>query len=686
MALIVFVMALTEAGAKALALIAQERRMQEAADSGDMSTNDLCRWLSDAVRDNRPSGSWCYYVDFIGDGESGVVQYCCDGSGTMQCPYTITQSNGKIAVSLDMSKSVQVYQTTNYIPVGEDNGYGALEAAELYTKSGEIPLCERTITKAERDDMPAGDFAGKGKSFPIKKPGDVKAAVQSIGRAGASNHPPGKLKGNIKKIAKKKGFPLPKSLQDDAETTEAARVAEAGKRHNKTDQALIQTIHDHSVALGADPTVAPTANDNNVDEASKGAQAMHDKATTQTAHDAAVKMGATCPDDCEYGDDADDDDTDADESAVLELVGDVIPLREGAVGQDGTAYLKLISPGWGSCGFYPPDVLERDGPKVFTAGTKNFWDHQTAAEEAARPEGSLRDLASVLTEDAHYESNGPAGAGLYAKANVFEQFRQPVDSLAKHIGMSIRASGKAKEGKAPDGKSGKIIEQLTHGLSVDYVTTPGAGGQILQLFEAARGRVAPTTTNLQENDMDAAELRKLQESVTAVQAENRKLRERQALTDAGGAVAEYFRTVQVSEAIRVRITDRVLAGTIPVTEAGDLDRAKVKTFAEAQLTEELAFLGRLNPQMVVGMGPKVAAGQLTEAQRAEQKERAKTQKKALKESNRRFASLMGFGENLSKRGRKILTEGRSAFDVNYNSRNRGALVTSGGGSLPGLEA
>src|SRR5207245_1127898 len=76
-------------------------------------------------------------------------------------------------------------------------------------------------------------------------------------------------------------------------------------------------------------------------------------------------------------------------------------------------------------------------------------------------------------------------------------FREHVDSLAKHIGMSIRAAGRAKEGKA-DGRSGPIIEQLTRGISVDYVTTPGAGGKILQLFEAARGRQSNTEG---ENDM-----------------------------------------------------------------------------------------------------------------------------------------------------------------------------------------
>ena len=47
-------------------LVAQ--KLQEAADSGDVSHNDLSKWLSDACTE-----IGAYFVDFIGDGESGDV-------------------------------------------------------------------------------------------------------------------------------------------------------------------------------------------------------------------------------------------------------------------------------------------------------------------------------------------------------------------------------------------------------------------------------------------------------------------------------------------------------------------------------------------------------------------------------------------------------------------------------------
>lgn len=57
----------------------------------------------------------------------------------------------------------------------------------------------------DRDKLPAKDFAGRDRSFPIVTPGDVSDAVSSIGRAGSSNYSSDKLKRNIIRIARRKG-------------------------------------------------------------------------------------------------------------------------------------------------------------------------------------------------------------------------------------------------------------------------------------------------------------------------------------------------------------------------------------------------------------------------------------------------------------------------------------------------
>jgi hypothetical protein len=368
--------------------------------------------LQDAVHDAVGEGNYGHYVDHDGDGESGNVVYSCNGE-MCSAPYTLGQVNGKLHASVDHESHVKVTPQVTYHPKAEDDDhYTAMEEAGLY-QPGTARFIERFISKGERDKADPGDFAGKGKSFPILKPGDVSAAVHAMGRAGSKNYGMSGLKSRIMAIAKKKGWTshLPKSWQDGGED----------------DKECMDSV-----------------------------------------------------------------------SRETELIGDTVPLlgavvwklKEGAVGQDGSAYLKLIGPGRGTSGYYPAEVLERDGPKVFPKGTKNFWNHQTDAEEAARPEGDLRDLASVLTEDAHYEPAGPAGAGLYARAKVFEQFRQPVDDLAKHIGMSIRAHGKAQEGKAPDGKTGPIIQALSRGISVDYVTTPARADRFCS-YSRRRGAAQP---------------------------------------------------------------------------------------------------------------------------------------------------------------------------------------------------
>lgn len=535
-------------------------KLQEQATG--LANSDVCRWLSDACND-----AGCWYVDHIGDNESGDLVYCCSGD-MKQAPYEIRTVNGKVTASIDTDAAIDVLPRTTYEPeADEDDHYASMEAQRLYSK-GSAKFIERFISKAERDAADGSSFAGKGKSYPILKPGDVSAAVHAMGRAGSDNVGTSTLKKNIIRIAKAKGWGkyLPKSWQGD--------------------------------------------------------------------------------------------DAPASEAAVIEITGEFVALKEGAVGQDGTAYLKLIAPGWGSSGYYSKEMLSRDGAKAFPKGTKNFWDHATDAEESQRPEGSLRNLASVLTEDAHYEHNGPAGAGLYAKARVFEDFRQPIDQMAKDIGMSIRADGTALKGEA-EGRSGPIIEKLHRGISVDYVTTPGAGGQILQLFEAARSR-----NSQGEDTMTDEEKRQLREA----QSEIRKLRERQALNDASPAISEYFTTVRVGEAIQSRVRGRVLAGVIPIIkESGDLDKVALVKMVEAETKEEVAYISQLTGgRFVEGMGT-TAPAQLTEAQRAEIVESDKA------EANE-FAGLFGFSNK--GKGRKIMREGRAAFDPTYNA-GRKDNVTSG---------
>ena len=171
-----------------------------------------------------------------------------------------------------------------------------------------------------------------------------------------------------------------------------------------------------------------------------------------------------------------------------DIESDIVPLEEKAVKEDGSSLIKIISPGWGASGYYSADMLKRDAG-VYKAGTHMYWDHPTKTEAKERPERSLRDLAGELTEDGKYMEDGPTGPGVYAPAKVFDTYKPAVEELAPHIGTSHRATGTKKYGEA-EGKKGSIIERLTSAASVDFVTQPGRGGEIVQLFEAAREKAA----------------------------------------------------------------------------------------------------------------------------------------------------------------------------------------------------
>ncbi len=235
-----------------------------------------------------------------------------------------------------------------------------------------------------------------------------------------------------------------------------------------------------------------------------------------------------------------EDDPATEAATATELTGDLVPLLEKAIGKGDRIALKVIQPGWGSSGYYSREVLERDGPLAFPAATKMYADHPTTLEDAQRPERSIRDLWAETITPATFR-DGPAGPGLYAEAKVLGP-KDAIETLAPHIGVSIRASGKAKKGEA-EGRKGPIIETITAGHSIDFVTVPGAGGQVLQLFESARGipsEPAKPNKKVQEGtvEVDERAYQLLKESNAQMTDELARLKEGQLLTVAKAHVHE----------------------------------------------------------------------------------------------------------------------------------------------------
>ena len=314
--------------------------------------------------------------------------------------------------------------------------------------------------------------------------------------------------------------------------------------------------------------------------------------------------------------------------------------------------IKLISPGRGSSGYYPPETLKKAAEnKVFAAGTQMFWNHATDAEESARPEGDLNHLAAVTTSDAQWMESGKDGPGLYARAKVFSDYADKVKEKGPHIGLSIRAGGmRDNEAQGPDGKKG-VITQLKNAASVDFVTKAGRDGRIFT--ESAKTQIE------QGGSMDKAEINTLiQEAVKAALApalaETTRLREHLALTKAPALIMEALGDIRLPDAAKKRIVGR-LEGSAPLNEAGQIDKVKLTAMVEAEAKLEADFLRDLGyGQNIPAMGQR-----MTEADRtAEPAARAKENADALANLTDLFVGPKVAGNELRESARAAFEKGR----------------------------
>ena len=148
---------------------------------------------------------------------------------------------------------------------------------------------------------------------------------------------------------------------------------------------------------------------------------------------------------------------------------------------------KLIAADtWGSTAYYPAEVLERDGARVFTAGLQMFQNHATDDEEWSRPEGVVENLVGKLESDALYEADNADGPGLYADVSFYPSYVDRINEIGKDIGLSVRASGLTEDGEMA-GRYGPVLVGLLSAKSVDVVTRAGAGGKLVNILESDTG-------------------------------------------------------------------------------------------------------------------------------------------------------------------------------------------------------
>jgi hypothetical protein len=157
----------------------------------------------------------------------------------------------------------------------------------------------------------------------------------------------------------------------------------------------------------------------------------------------------------------------------------------------------LITPGRGSSGVYTEDMLREYGPQAFKKGTHSYVDHPRNEEDVRSP----KNLIGVLAEDARYEE----GVGLVAELSIMPHWKEFVEAVAPHTGLSIYAMGEGNYND--DGEV--VVESLVPHVqnSVDLVSYPGRPGSKLadKLYEAAISMV--------EYDKDKKKKKKLYEEL-----------------------------------------------------------------------------------------------------------------------------------------------------------------------------
>ena len=151
----------------------------------------------------------------------------------------------------------------------------------------------------------------------------------------------------------------------------------------------------------------------------------------------------------------------------------------------------LITPGKGSSGVYTEEMLKEYGPEAFKKGTHSYVDHPRDESDIRSP----KNLIGVLAEDARYED----GVGLVAELSIMPHWKEFVEAVAPHTGLSIYAMG---EGNYND--SGEVVVEnlVPHTQnSVDLVSYPGRAGSKLadKLYEAAVSMLK--TVELAERDL-----------------------------------------------------------------------------------------------------------------------------------------------------------------------------------------
>lgn len=164
--------------------------------------------------------------------------------------------------------------------------------------------------------------------------------------------------------------------------------------------------------------------------------------------------------------------------------------------------VTLITEGQGSSGYYSKELLEEFGPLTFNENRPMFANHPTEEEfENGRDVTKL--MARTIEAARLVEEDGVAK--LKSKIKVRPEWQDFVEEYKDVIGLSIFASGEAREGEI-NGNKTMIVESFDYSdpyRSIDFVVAAGRGGKVDRMVESAQ-KVMEMTANDKREALQAA--------------------------------------------------------------------------------------------------------------------------------------------------------------------------------------
>ena len=224
----------------------------------------------------------------------------------------------------------------------------------------------------------------------------------------------------------------------------------------------------------------------------------------------------------------------------------------------------VARPGQGSSGNYSAEMFRRDGHKIIAPGGQSFINH----DDSRNP----KDMIGVYPEGSFWSEEDQA---VVSELEVFSHWKQFVEEVGPHCGISLYALGEADE----EGNVTAIIEDRLNGA--DLVARPGLVGSGLaeKLYESAKAHVsenAPSAEVVEEHGKESNNMAYSEERIDAILAAVESLVSAQTAKAEKAVEADVIETAvtEARKAVRTQFEAIEKADLLPSQKAELLEAAE----------------------------------------------------------------------------------------------------------------